>query len=174
MSPFGQLRVLREVHQVDIGAGNFVKQYVKPILDNEFSSQSRTNYCDPACNQKSQLDEFTVLDVWNRNGIKSEVAPCSNRLQPRLDSVENRLMRLVNSGETASEPAILIDPSCTFLKEAMQGGYHVEVVKSGDDEFKEEPKKDKYSHICDALQYVCIAFDDDYAKIAEEYYDAPI
>lgn len=173
ITPFGQLRVLREIHKIDMGAGNFIKQYVKPLLDNEFSGQRRTNYCDPACAQKSQLDEFTVLDVWNKNGIKSQVAPCSNRLQPRLDAVENRFMRLVNSGETASEPALLIDPSCTFLIEALQGGYHFDLVKSVGtaDEFKEEPKKDKYSHICDALQYVCIANDDDYAQVIEDYTD---
>ena len=173
MTPFGQLRVLREVHELDIGAGNFIKQYVKPMLDNEFQGMSVKNWCDPACNQKSQLDEFTVLDVWNRNGIISEVAPCSNRMQPRLDAVENRLMRLVSSGSADSEPSILIDPSCTFLKESMTGGYHIELVKSaGSEEYKEEPKKDKYSHICDALQYVCISLDEDYAKIAEDYYDA--
>lgn len=173
MTPFGQLRVLREAVGVDIGAGNFAVQQVKPILDNQFKGMPVKNYCDPACNQKSQSDEFTVLDVWNKKGIHSLVAPCSNRMQPRLDAVENRLMRLVNSGKSGSEPAILIDPSCTFLKEAMTGGYHFELVKSsGADEFKEAPKKDKYSHICDALQYVCISLDDDYSAVAEDYYDA--
>ena len=174
ITPFGQLRVFREIYHDDIGAGNFVEQYVKPVLDTTFPRMPRTNYCDPACNQKSQLDEFTVLDVWNKHGIRSVVAPCSNRMQPRLDAVENRLMRLVNSGASDSEPAILIDPSCKFLIEALNGGYHFELIKSpnSSDEFKEAPKKDKYSHICDALQYMCIAHDQDYTKVIEEQYDA--
>ena len=176
ITPFGQLRVLREVHRLDIGAGNFVEQYIKPILDNEFRGMSRTNYCDPACNQKSQTDEFTVLDVWNKHGIKSVEAPCSNRIQPRLDAVENRLMRLVNNPETNSmEPSILVDPSCLFLREALEGGYHFELVRSVGtaDEFKEAPAKDKYSHICDALQYVCIANYDDYSQIRDEFSGGP-
>jgi hypothetical protein len=174
MTPFGQLRVLREIHKLDTGAPNFIKQYVKPLLDLEFSGQPRTNYCDPACNQKAQTSELTVLDVWNKNGIHSVEAPCSNRLQPRLDAVENLLTRLVVRDDVGGEPAILIDPSCTFLIESLNGGYHLELEKSdGCDEFKEVPKKDKYSHICDALQYVCIAHDDDYAAVIEEYTDSP-
>ncbi len=171
LSPFGQLRILREVHQLDIGAGNFIDKYVKPVLNKDFQGIPRINYCDPACNQKSQLDEFTVLDVWNKHGIRSIEAPCSNKIQPRLDAVENFLMRLVSSGSSESEPAIIIDPSCTFLIEALDGGYHLDVVHTvgTTDEFKELPAKDKYSHICDALQYLCISFDADYAQVIEEY-----
>lgn len=172
---YGQLRILREFIGVDIGANRFVETKVKPILDRDFPSIPRTNYCDPACNQKSQTDEFTVLDVWNKHGIKSVVAPCSNKIQPRLDAVENRLMRLVDSGTGECEPAIVIDPSCETLRRGLLGGYHFKVVKEAgvNDRFKEEPAKNEFSHVCDALQYMCIAYDDDYSKVSEEYIDAP-
>jgi len=175
MTPYGQLRVLREFIGTDIGANRFIETKVKPLLNQDFAGMPRTNYCDPACNQKSQTDEFTVMDVWNKHGIRSVTAPCSNRIQPRLDAVENRLMRIVDSGSNECEPAIIIDPSCETLRRGMLGGYLFKIVQEAgvNDRYKEEPSKNEFSHVCDALQYVCIANDEDYSKISEEYMDGP-
>ena len=174
LTPWGQLRILREVfppHGTTIGANNFIEKYVKPMLNNEFADMRRKNWCDPACLQKSQHDEICVMDVWNKLGIDTETPSSSNVLQPRLESVENRFVGLTDSGHGDIEPAIIIDPACTFLREALQGGYHIELVKKAGvaDEWKEEPAKDRYSHICDALQYMCLANDEDYASIREQF-----
>lgn len=176
LTPFGQLRILRILIAENMGHTNFIKQVVKPVLDSEFQGMTRHNYCDPACDQKSQTDEVTIKDVWNKNGIHSEIAPCSNRIQPRLDSVENRLMGNCDDGTTNRAPAILIDPSCEFLREAFLGGYHFRLVQQigNADQYKEEPNKNKYSHICDALQYLCISHDADYLVVKDDYEGANI
>jgi hypothetical protein len=84
-------------------------------------------------------------------------------------------MRIVDSGSNECEPAIIIDPSCETLRRGMLGGYLFKIVQEAgvNDRYKEEPSKNEFSHVCDALQYVCIANDEDYSKISEEYMDGP-
>lgn len=168
IAPNGQFRVLREIYTSGMGASTFIDKCVKEAL-REFDGMSRVNYCDPACNAKSQLDENSILDIWNRMGIASKIAPVKgNLLAPRLDAVD-KLMRDTVATEKGIQPRFVIDPSCSFLREALQGGYYLEIKKGVGvaDEFKEVPAKNKYSHICDALQYAAISIDADYAPISK-------
>ena len=79
------------------------------------------------------------------NLLKSE-----QNWEARRESVEFQLGRLV-----AGEPAMLIDPSCHRLINGFIGGYcYPEVGTTG--MFRETPEKNKFSHIHDALQYLCV------------------
>jgi hypothetical protein len=52
-------------------------------------------------------------------------------------------------------PAILIDKQrCPTLVRALSGGYRYAKTKAG--QRKPTPDKNEYSHIADALQYVCL------------------
>lgn len=65
----------------------------------------------------------------------------------RRESVATRLTKMINS-----EPALLIDPSCTRLIDGFDGGYsYKEIANTG--VYQTEPQKNEYSHIHDALQY---------------------
>lgn len=67
----------------------------------------------------------------------------------RRAAVTGRLSRMYRG-----EPAIQIDPSCKTLIAGFEGGYHFpEIGNTG--YYHPEPKKNIFSHIHDALQYLC-------------------
>jgi hypothetical protein len=85
----------------------------------------------------------------------------------RRESVANRLQRMING-----QPAVLIDPACEVLVEGFEGGYAFpEIGNSG--EFKNEPIKNFYSNIHDAVQYgATILFSGSERDIDEDEYTA--
>lgn len=65
----------------------------------------------------------------------------------RREAVAGRLTKTING-----EPALLVDPSCTRIIDGFEGGYaYPEIANSG--VFRDEPMKNEYSHIHDAIQY---------------------
>lgn len=78
-------------------------------------------------------------------------APGNNRLNVRLEAVEQCLNRMVDGAA-----GLLVSPTCTTLKAAMDGGYHYRKLATTAERYSDEPEKDKYSHIADALQYALL------------------
>jgi hypothetical protein len=72
----------------------------------------------------------------------------------RKEAVISRLNKLVNG-----EPGFVLDgKKCPNLRKGFNGGYKLRRINvSGADKFNEEPDKNKYSHIHDCHQYVCLA-----------------
>ena len=72
-------------------------------------------------------------------------------LDMRFDAVNNYLTRLIDGA-----PAFLLHPRCTMLRKGFLGKYRFERVQvSGEDRYKEIPKKNAYSHGQDSLQNIC-------------------
>lgn len=93
-------------------------------------------------------------------GIK--LKPSEQNWEARRESVETQLGKLVSG-----EPGLLIDPSCERLINGFIGGYcYPERGTTGI--FGEEPIKNKYSHVHDALQYVCVMLVKNVAKEKRE------
>jgi len=104
---------------------------------------------DPAGMAKSNHDEFTSYDVISSFGFMCMAAP-SNRLAPRLNSVERFLTE--SRGGTA---AMLVDRGkCPTLVTALNGGYRFKYNQLN--EAQPAPEKNRYSHIGDAHQYLCM------------------
>ncbi|MDH5258191.1 MAG: hypothetical protein OEX07_09280, partial [Gammaproteobacteria bacterium] len=117
-------------------------------LDNLFPGMKFISYGDPGGAQRAQTDERTAIDILNQLGIKTEEAK-TNLFTPRRDAVGNQLSRLVDG-----EPAFIIDPSNKMLIKGMNGSYKFKrIAVAGDERFKDEPDKNMYSHVCEALQY---------------------
>ncbi len=99
---------------------------------------------DPAGNtrdttKRSPADYLRKININVEDGIQT--------FKARRESVAGRLTRLING-----EAAISIDPACTRLIDGFDGGYaYPEVGNTG--VFRDEPAKNEYSHIHDALQY---------------------
>jgi len=70
----------------------------------------------------------------------------------RLSAVEALLTRMADGN-----PAMLIDPGCRDLINALRGGYRYKIKNSG--EVDDKPEKNKYSHVADAFQYACLHAD---------------
>lgn len=103
---------------------------------------------DPAGMAKSNFDEYTSHDVIRAYGFMCMAAP-SNLLDPRLNAVERFLTE--TRGGTA---AMLINRTkCPTLVTGLNGGYRFKFDQIG--ESRPIPEKNRWSHVCDAHQYLC-------------------
>ena len=125
---------------------------------------------DPAGAKRGDLDEKFALEMLN-DGYQD--MPCklpfptyaadTNSLSPRLEGVNHYLNRMIDGA-----PAFLLHPRCETLRKGFMGRYEfgrVQVV--GEERFKDMPKKNKFSHPQDALQYLCRGILCDYQAPAE-------
>ena len=134
-----------------MGTLRFVREKLKPLLANKFPGMPVIVIGDPAGQQRAQTDERSVFDILKQEGFRV-IAAKSNSIVARLTAVDKLLTRSVDG-----DPAMLIDPSCKNLINALRGGYRYKVKSSGD--VDDKPEKNKYSHIADAFQYACLHAD---------------
>jgi hypothetical protein len=142
----GQMLVLYpELQSIDCGILNHGK-IVKSESNSLFAGHEFSDYGDPAGNQRSQNDEKTANELLRtEQGIyvlPGPVAPTA-----RWEAVR----RLLTTTTPDGQPIILIDSRCTWIIGAFTGGYHRKEVAG---RLLEEPDKNEYSHIMDALGYV--------------------
>jgi hypothetical protein len=74
-----------------------------------------------------------------------------NLIETRIAAVDSILGQLHDG-----RPRLQLSPSCRTLIAGMSGAYCYE-RKLRSSEVKTEPSKNRFSHLCDALQYVLIA-----------------
>jgi len=86
-------------------------------------------------NAQLQYEEFGIV-----------VVPSEQGLQARISSVDQMLSRI---------DGILIDPRCTRLINGFIGGYVYPEKVGSQNEFLQSPIKNQFSHVHDALQYLC-------------------
>jgi len=125
---------------------------VKKTLEQKFWGYSFQATGDPKGNDKNQADERTSFEVFRSVGIPMRPAPVKmNQIDLRLSAVDSVLNSL-HDGKSR----LLISPTCRTLITALEGAYCFErKVHSSD--IKTEPAKNKYSHVADALQYLCVS-----------------
>lgn len=151
LMPSGQVQIIDELVCADMGALNFGRLLHKK-LNTEYRDCEVEIYADPAGEQRAQTDETTPFQVlWNQ-GL--EAWPChTNDFTIRREVVAEYLGRLDFTGQ----PAFILGPQCKILRKGMAGGYKYKRVKaSGDVRFMDKPDKGRYSHVCDALQYMML------------------
>jgi hypothetical protein len=156
LDPEGQLRILREYVCDYGGLKQFAGDVVIPRLNSEFSGIPVRAWGDPAGNQKSQSDDTqTCFNMLAQLGIPA-VPTVTNAFIPRRQSVIDRLSRTVGS----ARPAFITDPSISILRKGFLGGYKFERVQvTGEERYKDQPAKNRFSHPHDALQYLCVGID---------------
>ena len=170
LSKRGQLRVIDELNAKNMGMYQFARDAIKPHLATNYPGFKIYPYAwaDPA-KTRGEAAEQTAIGMLNDDYIAESdrddgvvqmpldmpftaiPAPGGNTLSPRLDAVNSYLTRLIDG-----EPAFLLHPRCAMLRKGFMGRYRFERVQvSGDERFKELPKKNAYSHGQDALQNIC-------------------
>ena len=159
----GRLQLLAELVSDRMGLKQFITLIVKPFLANELNGFTVGLSCaDPAGTAASQTDQQSCLELLNDAGIDTIPAP-TNALEPRLNAVRDFLCRLVDG-----EPGFIMSQHCPTLRKGFNGGYKYERIKvSGDERYKDKPCKNRYSHIHDALQYLCLAVGREYETVLE-------
>lgn len=142
----GTLHVKHEILALDMPFKPFVRDVLKPFIAQHYPGFHLVAFTDPANPRDNNLGE-TPVQVLRQNGIEAVCAP-TNKFKPRLDSVISFLQR---------RGGLLIDRRCEKLIGGFRGGYHYRPLNiSGvGTTFSSEPVKNEFSHIHDAMQYLC-------------------
>lgn len=98
---------------------------------------------DPRGADGVQSVETTAYDVFKAHGMLVLPATTDNNPEMRRSTVESVLARRNGLG---------INPSCITAKTGFAGGYHYPKVKSMPGVFQDRPRKNRYSHICEAIE----------------------
>lgn len=118
---------------------------VKRFLEQNYRSHAFRCVGDPKGNDKGQQTEQSSYDIFKYHGMP--VTPCpvkQNNVAERTEAVA-----YVLNDNPAGVNRLVISPMCRTLIVGMAGRYHL--VREEDGELR--PKKDKYSNLCDCLQY---------------------
>jgi hypothetical protein len=143
--------VLHELQGFNISSIAFAPM-VKKTLEQKFPGHRFQACGDPKGADKNQADERTSFEVFKSVGIPMRPAPVKmNAIETRLAAVDSVLSSL-HDGKSR----LLISPICRTLITACEGAYCFE-RKVSSSEVRTEPTKGKYSHVADALQYLCIS-----------------
>jgi len=154
---FGQIinnrwQVLFELQAFDVGSTTFAPM-VKREMQLRFPGTGWRFevFGDPKGRDKPQSHEQTAYDVFRSFDINVQPAPVPmNNVKTRLEAVE-----FVLGGMHDGMPRFLLSPACRTLKVAMQGKYHFRRIQ-GTNGYAEDPEKNRYSHVADALQYLIL------------------
>lgn len=161
-SPTGQILIHQEVCCDGIGAARFSQQ-LKSTLSDEFTEFPIAGlWGDPAGGQKAQTDESTVFQIMKNNGLPFKPAPGQKTLI-RLEAVKRPLTRLIDG-----KPGILIHRRCTTLRAALSGKYCYKRLMVTAERYMDRPDKNPYSHVADALQYLCLGMGEGKAVLTEQ------
>lgn len=156
MDARGRVNVLGEAYvppNQSMGVEKFLDTLLVPVLRNKFAQIRTENILfvlDPACFQRSQVNEITIAQAVAARGFRV-LRATTNDPERRISAVEGLLSRQIDGG-----PGMLIDPSCTWLIEALEYGFRFKKQASG--QMSASPEKNHHSHIADALQYLALHY----------------
>lgn len=155
MDARGRLNLLSECYVPEgttMGVETFLDKHLVPHLTATYTvpaSQIRF-ILDPACFQRSQLDERTIAMAVAERGYQVTKAS-TNDPERRIAAVEGLLMRAIDGGA-----GMLLSPKTPWLTQAMDWGYRNKKQVNGT--ASATPEKNHWSHIADALQYLCLHY----------------
>lgn len=133
-----------------LGALRFCREKLKPLLARKYPGFKVLLVADPACIQRAQTDEKTIVDIYKSEGFQVVVAK-TNALQARIASVDYYLTRTVDG-----KSSILLCPvGCKPLIQSMRGKYRYKTNTKGETDTTPE-KSHPFSDLADALQYLCL------------------
>lgn len=150
----GRVLVLGEAYVPEgatMGVETFLDRILLPKLRAEFPMFRPDNILfvlDPACFQRSQVDEKTIAMAVQQRGFKV-VKASTNDPERRVQAVEELFGRAVDGGA-----GILFDPRCTHLINAHEWGFRYKKAANGLPSTTIE--KNHHSHIGDAMQYLAL------------------
>lgn len=156
LSPTGQLRVLDEVCSEDMGVRNFIRNLLKPLINNKYPDMSLRIWGDPAGSQGGQQIEDTCYDIMEEEGFIGIPASTQEPIARR-----EAVAKMLSSFDADASPAFLLSPTCKNLRKGFNGAFMYERVQVvGEVRYKDKPKKNIYSHVHEALQYGCLMVED--------------
>lgn len=147
----GRWVIFDEVVTEDMGAVNFSK-ILKQHITHQYPKHKFEIYGDPSGDIRSQTDEQTPFGILSENGINA-IPTYTNDFLIRREAVAAPLGRL----DFAGNYGFVVTPGAPILRKGMSGGYKYKRMQvAGQERFHDVPDKNKYSHVCEALQYLMV------------------
>lgn len=159
----GQLRVLDELVIFDPAKNNELTRMGPTAfgeLAREFVSTAYPRatlgkgFFDPAAEWGEYDDEGTWIEIFLRafGGSAKPGGEPGNRIEPRLEAVRARL-----NASPGGRPGLLVSTTARMLRRGFNNGYVIERIQtSAGGRFRDLPTKNDFSHVQDALQYLCL------------------
>lgn len=149
----GRVVVFDEIVAHDMGAKTFAGE-IKRLINHKYNTSDfdLMIYADPAGEARAQTDETTPFQILAAEGV-SAIPAHTNDFTIRREAVASLLTKLDFTGK----PAFILTSESKILRKALGGGYkYKRMAVSGSERYQDKPDKNKYSHVADALQYMCL------------------
>jgi hypothetical protein len=154
--PRGRVNVLSECYVPEsetMGVETFLDRLLVPHLTSKYKA-NRSAFLfvlDPACFQRSQVNEATIAQAVMTRGFRA-IKASTNDPAKRQDAMEGLLNRAVDG-----KAGILFDPGCKYLSDGMEWGYR---YKRNATTGLSSTQRDKthHSHLCEAAEYAALHF----------------
>lgn len=147
----GRWYILREVVLENAGAGKLAKGVNRVMAEDFPDHKIRMAWGDPTGDNRGQADEAVPFQTLRTAGIPARGTE-SNDPELRRAALDNVL-----TGMVEGLPRIIIDPSCTVLIRGLEGAFGYKRVKTAHGElFADKPDKNRFSHVCEALEYLML------------------
>lgn len=160
----GQTQIIDELVTFGMGATSFGKLLAERIRGHYPKDVEIDATGDPAGDNPGEQVDETCIEILQNAGIPIDAAH-TNNFTIRREAVAIPLTQLTMQGE----PQLIISPNCTMLRKAMTGGYKYKRMQVSGEEFRNKPDKNKYSHVADATQYLCLGMGKGYDVISSRY-----
>lgn len=135
-----------ELQGFNEGATTFAPK-VKRYLERNYPGCRVRLFGDPKGRDKGQNDDRTAYEIFAAAGMTVQPAPVKqNNILTRIEAVEYIL-----NDNPGGINRFVLSPTCRSLKVGMSGRYCWRNTGS-----EREPDKGRYSHLADALQYLCL------------------
>ena len=153
ITPRGQLMVLDELMGEGMGIRQFAQNMLLPLLSTKYAGMQVMGSGDPTGMSRAPTDESTCFEVlWSREiGLRNIVPAETNSLIARFEAVNTFLNKLVDG-----MPGLVISPNCQILRKGFNGGYRRKRIPGAENSFSQNPEKNYWSHLMDALQYLAL------------------
>jgi len=150
LSPRGRLLCIDELTSEDMGIRTFVRNILRPHVQEFYHGANLVYITDPAGNQRDN-DETTALSILLEEGIDAQM--CSTNLfKARRETVAYFLTSMRDG-----EPSFSLSPKCEVIRKGFNGHYIYQPRRTQTGVgYTKKPAKNAYSHPHDALQYAAV------------------
>jgi hypothetical protein len=155
---FGQILVLDEVCSPPEGQGaELLGERVRALLQSPRYQGLRdvVGFGDPAGDSRKDVGSDTWLKVIERVTKVRWRKAMTNNPDLRQEAVRQPLVRMVMVNG-ALQRGLIISPHLKNLRKGFNGGYRLKRIKGADGRISEDPDKNYFSNVHDALQYGCL------------------
>lgn len=162
---WGRTVVIDEFCTEDMSAADFGPA-LRRYLGQHYPQQIQ-GWSDPAGESQGQATNDTPRQVVVAAGIPVLPAPTNDPILRRA-AVSRPLQRLCGDGR----PALLISPKAKRLRKGLAGGWCYRRLKvAGQERYTDQPDKNSFSHICEALEYLMLGMGEGAAALRRSDYD---